>query len=71
MKKTIKVIITIVVIIAFILVWGLIVGATSSNGSTPGIIGLAAFAGMIAALRAVWKKDEPNDSDDNESILQK
>jgi hypothetical protein len=32
---------------------------------------MAALAGFIAALRAIWKKEEPTDKDDNESILQK
>ena len=71
MQKIRKIVITIVVVIIFIIVFGLIGGIASDNGRTPGIIGMAALAGFIAALRAIWKKEEPTDKDDNESILQK
>lgn len=70
MQKLSKIIISIVAIAIFIIVFAIIVGVTSENGSTPGILGMAALAGLIAALRAIWKKDD-NDNSGNKSILQK
>lgn len=59
MDKLGKVIVTIVVVVLFFVVFAVIVGVREDNGAhTPGIIGLAAFAGLIAALRAIWKKDD-------------
>lgn len=63
MNKTSKIIVTIVIIVAFIFLFGIIVGVLGDNGnSTPGIFGLIVFAGMIGAIRAVWKKDKDEDN---------
>lgn len=64
MSKLAKVLITMVIIVVFIIIFGAIAGITSDAGSTPGILGLVVFAGMIAAVRAVWKSE---DNDQNSS----
>ena len=57
MSKVSKIIVTILIIVIFIAVFGAIVGIRGDSGhSTPGIFGLIVFAGMIGAISAVWKK---------------
>ena len=71
MSKVSKIIVTIVIIIAFMAIFGIIVGIRGDNwNSTPGIFGLIVFAGMIGAIRAVWKKGD-NDKNYNSAMLQK
>ena len=66
MEKSTKIIVTIVIIVAFIAIFGAIAGIRCDNGnSTPGIFGLIVFAGMIAAIRAVWKKDKDENNHTN------
>lgn len=50
-----KVIVTIGIFIGFFSLFGVIVLANKGSG-TPGLLGLILFAGLIAGLRAVWKK---------------
>jgi len=58
MKNSSKIVVTIIIIVIFIVLFGAIVGSRSDAGdSTPGILGLVAFAGAIGAIRAVWKKE--------------
>lgn len=74
MSQLSKIVVTIVVVLVFFLLFGLVVGGRQESGhSTPGILGLILFAGLIGALRAVWKKkkDENEDDKNNTSILQK
>lgn len=62
MKKTSKIIVTIVAIIVFFFIFAIIVGVRREAGySTPGMLGLIAFSGLIGGLKAVWKKTD----DDN------
>ena len=64
MNKASKIIVTIVIIVVFIFLYAIIVGVRSEAGNrTPGILGLVVFAGMIGAIRAVWKKDKKEDED--------
>lgn len=71
MSKVSKIIVTIVVVIAFMVIFGIIVGVRGENGnSTPDIFGLIVFAGMIGAIRAIWKKSD-NDDNSNNAMLQK
>lgn len=64
MNKASKIIVTIVIIVVFIFLYAIIVGVRSEAGnSTPGILGLVVFAGMIGAIRAVWMKDKKEDED--------
>ena len=70
MNKTSKVIVTIVVIVVFIFLFGIIVGVRGDNGNkTPGIFGLIVFAGMIGAIRAIWKKSDKDDNSNNDSAM--
>lgn len=74
MNQLSKIIITIAAVVVFFLLFAVVVGTRESSGhSTPGIFGLILFAGLIGALRAVWKKDKNDDNknDNNTSILQK
>ena len=71
MNTTTKIIVTIVVIVVFIFLFGVIVGVRGDNGnSTPGLFGLIVFAGLIGAIRAIWKKDN-NENNDDSAMLQK
>lgn len=73
MNQLSKIVITVVISAVFLLLFSLIMGVRSDAGaSTPGIVGLALFAGLISALRAVWKKQDDNQDDDKNdtSVLQ-
>lgn len=73
MSKTAKYLVSALVIFLFIIIFSAIAGIRSDSGnSTPGIFGLLVFAGLIGALRAIWKSkpnEDRNDSDN--STLQK
>lgn len=73
MSKAAKILVTALVIVIFIILFGAIVGVRSDAGhSTPGIFGIMVFAGLIGAVRAIWKsKSHDDDDDSNHSILQK
>lgn len=62
MKKSSKIIVTIVFIVVFIFLSAIVTGMRSDAGhSTPGIVGLILLAALIGGLTAIWKKDK-NDS---------
>ena len=61
MKTLSKIVITVVVIVVFCVV-GIFINA-GTNGEASWLI-LALAAGMIAAIRAVWKKDKPKSEND-------
>ncbi|MCM1142802.1 MAG: hypothetical protein NC453_29900 [Muribaculum sp.] len=68
MSKTAKYLVTVLVIFLFIIIFAAIVGVRSDAGnSTPGIFGLLVFAGLIGALRAIWKSKSPDDNNDSDS----
>lgn len=73
MSKTAKYLVTGLVIFLFIIIFAAIVGVRSDAGnSTPGIFGLLVFAGLIGALRAIWKSKSPEDNNDSDpTALQK
>ena len=75
MEKSTKIIVTIGVVFVFLILSAVITGVRTDSGhSTPGILGLIVFIGLIGALKAIWKKDKNanNGNDDkNDSILQK
>ena len=73
MSKTTKILVTVLLLVLFFAIFSAIVGVRSDSGnSTPGILGLIVFAGMIGAIRAIWKSKSNDDKgDSNNSILQK
>ncbi|MBJ2187273.1 MAG: hypothetical protein JFR41_01385 [Muribaculaceae bacterium] len=72
MSKTAKYLMTALVVFLFTVIFGAIAGASSDAGRTPGILGLIAFAGLIGAIRAIWKsKPTENKKDTDSSALQK
>lgn len=73
MSKTAKILVTFLVIFIFVILFAMVVGVRSDSGhATPGILGLILFAGVIGAVRAIWKS-QSNDNNDNSnsSMLQK
>ena len=71
MSKLAKVLFTAVILVIFIAIFAVITGVRGDAGhSTPGIVGLLVFAGMIGGIRAVWKSGDEDKKDDNASILQ-
>lgn len=71
MNKVSKILVTIGIVFIFLILFGVIVGIRGEAGHrTPGILGLAVFAGMVGALKAVWKKPKKDENENNNSILQ-
>lgn len=71
-----KVLVTIVVIVLFLALFGALVGVRESSGhSTPGFLGVILLLAVIGAVKAIWKKEKNNndksDSNSGSSILQK
>jgi hypothetical protein len=56
MKTGAKVLSTIGVFLLFMLIYVPIAGSRADAGLGPGILGLILFAGLIGAIRAIWKK---------------
>lgn len=72
MDKLGKIIVTVLVIVICFVLFGVIVGVRSDNGAkTPGILGLAVFAGAVAAVRAIWKKDDKDNKGNNDIDIDK
>lgn len=71
MSQLSKILTTVGVVFLFFIIFGVIAGAASNAGRTPGIFGLIVFGGLIGALRAIWKKPKNEDNNENNSILQK
>ena len=71
MNKSSQILVTVGVVFLFFIIFGAIAGAMSDAGRTPGFLGLIAFGGLIGALKAIWKDSNKEDSDNNNSILQK
>lgn len=61
-NKSSKVIATIIIVVVFIALFAVVSGIGES-GAPVGKISLIIFAGFIAGLRAVWKKDKKQDGD--------
>ncbi len=71
MSKLSKIIMTIGVIVVFIVLYAIIVEVRQSSGAhRPGILGVIVLAGMIGAIRAIWKKGDKNNNNDS-AMLQK
>lgn len=62
MSKISKIIVAVVVVVIFIALFAVVTGVRSDAGAaTPGFLGIVLFAGMIVALRAVWKQGEKDE----------
>lgn len=75
MSKLSKIIVTALVIIVYLIIFTAIIATRSSAGQKgPGILGLLLFAGVVGAIKAIWKKDKDHNDHDKEgtgtSILQ-
>jgi hypothetical protein len=71
MNKVSKILVTLGVVFIFFILFAAIVGIRGEAGhKTPGILGLVVFAGMVGALKAIWKKPQKDDNENNDSILQ-
>lgn len=75
MNKTSKIIISVIAVFVVFIIFAAMAGAASdAGGHVPGIIGLILFGGLYGGLKAMWnenkKNDEQNNDNDN-SILQK
>lgn len=48
-------------------------GGMKESGHSTGLIGIILLAALIGAIRAIWKKpnDEDNNNNDGSSVLQK
>ena len=72
MNKVSKILVTLGVVLVFLVLFTVIVGVRGETGhKTPGILGLVVFAGMVGALKAIWKKNKNEGNENNNSILQK
>ena len=73
MNKVSKILVTLGVVLVFFILFAAIVGIRGEAGhKTPGIFGLVVFAGMVGALKAIWKKNKSEENENNNnSILQK
>lgn len=76
MKKSSKSLYTVLIIIAFLFVGTIIMGAINDTGGPSGIVSLLIVVGLWGAIRAIWKQPEESDNsdnntDENNSILQK
>ena len=76
MKNSVKILVTIGAIFLYILIATPILGALKESGHSPGLIGIILLAALIGAIKAIWKKpDDENGNEDNHtddsSVLQK
>lgn len=70
MSNLSKTLVTVGIIIAFLVLFGLLTASRNSSGnSTPGIFGIILMVGMIAGIRSVWKKEKvTEDNEDNHQL---
>lgn len=78
MKKTSKILVTVVAVLMYIVFGTLILGSMKDAGMSTGFVGLILLVALIGALKAVWRKPKSENEDknktegsDNASILQK
>ena len=56
MNTTSKIFVTIGAVVAFLFFFAILTHANKESGSTPGILGIILLLGLLAGLRAIWKK---------------
>lgn len=73
MEKSGKVVATVIAVLVFIVLFAIVCGVSGDAGrSTPGFIGIVLTVAVVYAVRAIWKKDNNNDGNgNNSSTLQK
>lgn len=71
MSKFAKILVTVGVIFIFLVLFGINGAVASEGGRTPGVIGIILLLAVIGAVKAIWKKDNNDNSGDDTSILQK
>lgn len=66
-NKASKVLVTVIAVVIFFVLFAVVVGLRGEAGyQTPGMLGLILGFGLIGALKAVWKKDNGQNKDNNE-----
>ncbi|MBX2963694.1 MAG: hypothetical protein KF687_14370 [Cyclobacteriaceae bacterium] len=63
MTTTSKIIATVAVIFVFMLLSAALQAGSGPGGRNPGILGLIFLIGLIAAIRAIWKKPKESNAD--------
>lgn len=71
MSNLSKTLVTIGIIAGFLILFAIVVvlkdGKESGGSNNPGIFGIILFFGMMAGIRAVWKKSDLK-NDDNQKL---
>lgn len=72
MSITSKILATTALIVVFLILNGLLQAGSNPGGRNPGIFGIIFLVGLIAALRAVWRKSKTDNTDQvNNTTLKK
>jgi hypothetical protein len=64
MTRTSKILATVGIVLVFMIFSAALQAGSGPGGRPPGILGLALFLGLIAGIRAVWKKSDDKDTGD-------
>lgn len=66
-NKASKILVTVIVVIIFIILFSIVVNLRIKSGrKTPGMFGLILAFGLIGAIKAIWKKKNGQNNDNNE-----
>jgi hypothetical protein len=71
MTRTSKILATVGVIFVFMILSASLQMGSGPGGRNPGIIGLIFTFGLIAGIRAIWKKPKPNSNHEDKTSLKK
>jgi hypothetical protein len=58
-----KILATVALIVGFVILNAALQAGSGSGGRSPGILGIIFLVGLIAALRAVWRKSKTDNID--------
>ncbi len=67
MTRTAKILATVGVIFVFMILSAALQAGSGPGGRNPGFLGIIFMVGVIAALRAIWRKPK-SDNTDNTSL---